>query len=204
MTTETVVKKKETILCKLHYKKISAPINLTALSEVFSLQRYSSILGGNDSKSNSDRFSCWMAEPREIFEFRAGQKDPFTKLQKTLDKYKLEDGFENKLPKGIFCGGWAGYFGYELGRYIEKLPATTTDDLRMPLIHLCFYDKVIVYDHIEKTLWILILQLPDDTETVQEKIGWMEKLLKRKHRNYQICASYLASPKKNTRRSNVK
>ncbi len=177
MTTETVVKKKETTLCKLHYKKISAPINPAALSEVFSRQKHPAILGGNDSKSDSDRFSCWMAEPKEIFEFRAGQKDPFSKLQKTLDKYKLEDGFGNKLPKGIFCGGWAGYFSYELGRYIEKLPATTTDDLRMPLIHLCFYDKVIAYDHIEKTSWVLILQLSEDTETPQEKFGRLEKLL---------------------------
>ena len=177
MTTEIVVQTKETTLCKLHYKKISAPINPAALSEVFSRQKHPSILGGNDSKSDSDRFSCWMAEPKEIFEFRAGQKDPFTKLQKTLDKYKLEDSFENKSPKGIFCGGWAGYFSYELGRYIEKLPAATTDDLRMPLIHLCFYDKVIAYDHIEKTSWVLILQLSEDTETPQEKIGWLEKLL---------------------------
>ena len=29
------------------------------------------------------------------------------------------------LPKGIFIGGWVGYFSYELGRYIEKLPATS-------------------------------------------------------------------------------
>jgi para-aminobenzoate synthetase component I len=177
MTTETVVKTKETILCKLHYKKISATINPAALSEVFSRQQHPAILGGNDSKSNSDRFSFWMAEPKEIFEFRAGQKDPFSKLQKAIDKYKLKDGFENKLPKGIFCGGWAGYFGYELGRYIEKLPATTTDDLRMPLIHLCFYDRVIAYDHIEKTSWVFILQLSEDTETPQEKFGQMERLL---------------------------
>jgi para-aminobenzoate synthetase component 1 len=99
-----------------------------------------SILGGNIARKDADRFSYWSGCSKEIFEFRAGQKEPFAKLQKALDKYKLEEQ-ETALPKGIFRGGWVGYFSYELGRYIEKLPETTIDDLQMPLIRLCFYDR---------------------------------------------------------------
>ncbi len=200
MTTGIAVKTDEIILCKLHYKKISVPINFHALNDVFSRQKYSSILGGNNAKIDSDRFSYWMAWPKEIFEFRAGQKDPFVKLQKAIDKYKLESDAERgnieyrmsnaevrsnirhtsdepHLPKGVFCGGWVGYFSYELGRYIEKLPATTIDDLRMPLIRLCFYDRLIAYDHIDKTCRLIVLQLPNDNETLQEKIDQLEELL---------------------------
>ena len=177
MTTETVAGTDKDILCKLHLRKIHTSINLPALSEIFARLGASSILGGNNAKKDADRFSYWTAEPREIFEFRAGQEDPFGKLAQVLDKYKLERDCENDLPKGIFCGGWVGYFGYELGRYIEKLPETTIDDLKMPLIRLCFYDRLICYDHIDRTCWLIALQLPNDVEKPDEKLAGLEQLL---------------------------
>jgi len=172
----TVAANNKCILCKLHYKKIRAPINLPALNEIFAGLKGASIIGGNTAKKDADRFSYWAAEPKDVFEFRAGQKEPFEKLQKALDKYKPERDCENDLPKGIFRGGWVGYFGYELGRYIERLPETTIDDLQMPLIRLCFYDKLICYDHIEQTCWLIVLQLPDDVEKPEEKLAALEKL----------------------------
>ncbi|MCH7558459.1 MAG: anthranilate synthase component I family protein [Planctomycetes bacterium] len=185
MTTVTVAKTDKRILCRLHYKKICASIDLPALSEMFSGLKSASILGGNPAKADADRFSYWAAEPKEIFEFRAGQKEPFGKLQKKLDKYKLVDsrfrgndkGWDDDLPKGIFCGGWIGYFSYELGRYIEKLPETTTDDLQMPLIRLCFYDRLIAYDHIEGACWLIALQLSNDSEKIEDKLTTLEQLL---------------------------
>ncbi len=185
--TSIVTAKDRSILCRLHYKRISAPANLSGLSEVFAGLESPSILGGNTAKKDSDRFSYWAAEPVEIFEFKSGESEPFEKLYNTLNKYKLMDsrfrgndiGRDIKLPKGIFCGGWIGYFGYEFGRYIEKLPATTLDDFETPLVRLCFYDRLIVYDHIEDGFWLIALQLPDDIEGPDEKIAALEKLLAR-------------------------
>ncbi len=197
MTAGAVAKTDNLILCKLHYKKICAFIDLPALSEMFSRLKSASILGGNPAKADADRFSYWAAEPKEVFEFKAGQKEPFGKLQKVLDKYKIEErkGISNieyrtrndegcDLPKGIFCGGWVGYFSYELGRYIERLPETTIDDLQMPLIRLCFYDRLIAYDHIEGTFWLIALQLPSDSEKPQEKLGALEQLLTESQKNH--------------------
>jgi len=192
MTTGTVACKTKSITCKLHYKKISALINLPALSETFAGLKSAAILGGNSSKKDADRFSYWAAEPKEVFEwhkpsltgFRAGQKELFGKLQYALDKYKLytdlrlqTQDLRPNLPKEIFLGGWIGYFSYELGRYIEKLPETTIDDLKMPLIRLCFYDRLICYDHLEEAYWLIALQLPDDVESPQEKLKSLEQLL---------------------------
>jgi len=165
------------ILCKLHRRKIHTSIDLPALSEIFARLESPSILGGNGAKKNADRFSCWCACPKEVFEFRTGEKKPFEKLQHLLNRYKLEEERENGLPKGVFCGGWVGYFSYELGRYIERLPETTIDDIRMPLIRLCFYDRVICYDHIEKDFWLIALELPDDVEKAVEKLAGLEQLL---------------------------
>ncbi|NQT02172.1 MAG: anthranilate synthase component I family protein [Planctomycetes bacterium] len=186
MTAGAVAKTDNLILCKPHCKEIRVPIDLPALSERFANLKSASILGGNPAKADADRFSYWAAEPKEIFEFKTGQKDPFGKLQKVLNKYKLVDSRlrgndkeeNHKPPKGIFCGGWIGYFSYELGRYIEKLPETTIDDLKMPLIRLCFYDRLIAYDHIEGSVWLIALELPGEIEKPQDKLAFLEQLLR--------------------------
>jgi para-aminobenzoate synthetase component 1 len=178
MTTNTETVNRKSIACKLHYKKIEAAINLPALNKTFAKLQSASILGGNTA---AGRFSYWAAEPKEIFEFRFGQENPFGKLQKTLTKYKMDSRLcgndRENLPKGIFCGGWLGYFGYELGRYIEKLPHRSIYDIDIPLIRLCFYDKLICYDHLENNCIPLALQLPDDNQEPEEKLAYLEKLL---------------------------
>ena len=90
MTTGTIAAKNRSIICKLHCKKIGASVNLPALSEVFAGLENPSILGGNRAKADADGFSYWAAEPRDVFESRTGTDDPFEKLQRALDKYKLE------------------------------------------------------------------------------------------------------------------
>ena len=180
----TVTADRKIAFCKVHFKKFSGRASLSAVSEIFSRRKSASILGGNAAVNG---FSYWMAEPKEIFEFKMGEKNPFEKLQKILTKYKKGEilplrfaqgqNDRRELPKGVFCGGWVGYFGYELGRYIERLPQTTTDDLKMPLIRLCFYDRLICYDHIENAFLLIALQLPDDSEEPAEKLAMLERIL---------------------------
>ena len=186
MTTETVARTDKHTFCKLHYKKVCALIDLPALTELFAARSSPSILGGNMAKKEADGFSYWAAEPKEVFEFHAGQKNPFGKLQKTLAKYKLEKDYTGNLPKGIFRGGWIGYFSYDLGRYIEPTAfegsGAIIDDLRTPLIRLCFYDKVIACDHLEKVFLLIALELPNDTERPEEKLDGLEQLLNKSSR----------------------
>lgn len=177
MTVATVSAKDRCLYCKLHTRKVRAPIKLAALSQIFARLKLPVILGGNSAKTDTNRFSYWAAEPREVFEFKTGQKNPFEKLQQVLGKYKLEENSTNSLPKGIFCGGWAGFLAYELGRFIERVSETTIDDLKMPLVRLCFYDKLICYDHIEDNCRLIALELPDDTAGPAEKLAALEKLL---------------------------
>ena len=102
MTTATIAEKKQNVNCKLHCRKILTSVNLPALGELFARLKSPSILGGNAAKKDADRFSYWAAEPKEVFEFQTGQKNPFEKLQYALDKYKLGKNYQNDLPKGIF------------------------------------------------------------------------------------------------------
>lgn len=180
MTTATIITHcAETISCKLFCKKARIPAPLPALTKTFAALQGASILGGNASKANADGFSYWAAEPKEVFEFRAADDRPFEKLQNALEKYTIKRTGRACLPKGMPAGGWIGYFGYELGSYIEKLPETTIDDLRMPLVRLCFYDRLIAYDHKSGQFWLVALELPDDIGGPEKKLARLEMLLER-------------------------
>jgi len=163
--------------CKLHAKEIRASVDLACVSQVFAGLRSVSILGGNAAQAQAEKFSYWAAEPKEIFEFRAGQKDPFARLQKVFGKYRLADDRRDALPSGIFPGGWVGYFSYELGQYIERLPSTAEEDIGMPLIRLCFYDRLIAYDHAEGVFRLIALELPGESGPAEEKLAGLERLL---------------------------
>jgi len=82
--------------------------------------------------------------------FRIGKRlrweddNPFNTLRRTLSLFHV-DTDPSWIP---FKGGLIGYFGYELGRHVEKVPRTTTDDLQIPDMLIGFYDTVIAYDHI--------------------------------------------------------
>jgi para-aminobenzoate synthetase component 1 len=147
-----------------------------AISETFAGRPSASILGANPAVIDGGGFSYWAAEPRDVFEFTAAQTDPFPKLESVLGRYRLTHGpadpERTDLPaSGMFCGGWIGYFSYDLGRYIERLPQRAVDDLHTPLIRLCFYDRVIAYDHRSDVFWLMALELPDDSEKPAEKIA---------------------------------
>jgi para-aminobenzoate synthetase component 1 len=152
---------------------------LDAVSEIFASRQSASILGANSATISGEGFSYWAAEPREVFEFDSQQTAPFERLHRVLSKYKLVG--DEETSDGMFRGGWIGYFGYELGRYIERLPQTTTDDLKMPLIRLCFYDRLVAYDHNRGVFWLIALERPDDEESPEQKLAWLEQRLQESH-----------------------
>jgi para-aminobenzoate synthetase component 1 len=70
--------------------------------------------------------------------------DPFAILEEHLSLHKK---YSLKLP---FIGGALGFFNYDLGRYIEKIPNKATDDLSLPDMAMGIYSWVIVVDHKNK------------------------------------------------------
>ena len=68
------------------------------------------------------------------------------------------------LPR--FCGGLAGYFGYDAVRYIEKKLANTAprDDLGLPDIQLLLTEEVAVIDNLAGKLYLIIYADPSKAE----------------------------------------
>src|SRR6267154_1796133 len=57
------------------------------------------------------------------------------------------------LPR--FCGGAVGYAGYDAVRYVERLPNPPPDDRHLPDLCFAFYDRMVIFDHINKTLSVV-------------------------------------------------
>jgi para-aminobenzoate synthetase component 1 len=167
----------KTVYCKPQIKPANSIVPLDSLVEVVARKSLPAVLGGNHSV---DGQSIFAAEPVEVFEFSLEQDEPFDKLSSILSKYQLEDA--SGLQSGLFCGGWIGFFGYELGRFIEKLPARVVGDLGFPIIRLCFYDKAILYDHHTEKFSLLALECCGQDQPLQEKFlilsDWLEEAKK--------------------------
>ncbi|MEK6222851.1 MAG: anthranilate synthase component I family protein, partial [Chloroflexota bacterium] len=101
--------------------------------------------------------------------------DPFNILQDLLQKYRL-DPYPDLPP---FQTGAAGYFGYDLGQHIEKLPRPRMDDMKFPDMALGFYDVIVAFDLFQFRSWIVSSGFPEKDahkrlKKRQERIEWMK------------------------------
>jgi anthranilate synthase component 1 len=74
--------------------------------------------------------------------------DPLQLLEEKLAAYRAPH--LPGLPR--FCGGAVGYAGYDAVRYVEHLPHPPPDDRHLPDLCFAFYDRMVIFDHINKTI----------------------------------------------------
>ena len=93
--------------------------------------------------------------------------DPFTLVQQQL-------GAARRNLVGVpFCGGAIGYFAYDLGRRIEKLPDLAHDDIGTPDLAVGFYDWCVIVDHHQRRSWLFGA---DQSETTSAEWGGLQGL----------------------------
>jgi anthranilate synthase component I len=54
-------------------------------------------------------------------------------------------------------GGAVGYAGYDVVRYAEHLPNAPLDDRGLPDLAFGFYDRMIVFDNVDKTMYVVVM-----------------------------------------------
>src|SRR5205823_6467975 len=77
-----------------------------------------------------------------------GHPDPLRLLEERLALYRAPH--VPGLPR--FCGGAVGYAAYDTVRYVERLPHPPPDDRGLPDLCFAFYDRMVIFDHISKTI----------------------------------------------------
>ena len=75
--------------------------------------------------------------------------NPFDALREILNRFQSQP-----LPADLPFIGGVGYFGYPLRCFIEELPSTTHDDLKLPDCYFAFYDTVVAFDHLSNTVYL--------------------------------------------------
>jgi para-aminobenzoate synthetase component 1 len=76
-------------------------------------------------------------------------EDPFSLLRRELGATANPFG---ELP---FAGGAVGYFGYDLGRRLEKLPEHAADAENVGDMAIGIYDWAVVVDHLQGRSWLV-------------------------------------------------
>jgi len=81
------------------------------------------------------------------------------------------------LPR--FCGGLAGYFGYDTVRYIEHKLANSTpkDDLHLPDIQLLLTEELAVIDNLAGKLYLIVYANTDHPDAYQKSQQRLQLLL---------------------------
>jgi anthranilate synthase component 1 len=120
---------------------------------------FESVIGGE----KVGRFSFLGSEPFLRFEARGPEvtvtpaggaptrrtsADPFRDLETILSEYRSVH--LPGLPR--FVGGAVGYAAYDAVRYVERLPDAPPDDRGLPDLSFSLYDRMVVFDHIRKTV----------------------------------------------------
>ncbi|MBA4543370.1 MULTISPECIES: aminodeoxychorismate synthase component I [Thermoactinomyces] len=120
---------------------------------------YAFWLDGNRLAPGLSRYSFMGANPSFLVRVQSGKiewihqntvqadtGDPFQAIQKLLDEHQTPAGTGKPFP---FIGGLVGYFGYEMNRFIEKLPDLPEDPTQAPVSWWMFADQVLIYDQLE-------------------------------------------------------
>jgi para-aminobenzoate synthetase component 1 len=166
-------------------KEVSTQASAIEIYEMFCLEPNSAILDSNMNAGEMGRYSFIVHDPFLTFASK-GRKviitketgveiiedtDPLKELRQLLKKYKMPRHPE--LPP--FLGGAVGYFSYDLGYLLEKLPRKSVDDHGIPDIYLGFYDTVVIMDHQEHKTYLASTGFPE-TEDLKRRIRAEQRL----------------------------
>jgi anthranilate synthase component 1 len=149
------------------YKEILADME-TPVSAFFKMNssKYSFLLESIEGGEKWARYTFLGFNPSIIFKSKGntihiinGQNEeelinvtsPLNKLKEFMEGYKpvKTDG----LPR--FFGGAVGYLGYDMARFFEELPDSTTDDLNLNDSLFMITDSILIFDNLKQTLKVV-------------------------------------------------
>lgn len=155
-------------------EEINVDMNPHEVYSLFKVEKDSIFLDSSKEESEFSNYSFIGLNPFKKFTsygediYINGEKlrgEPFFELEKLLSEYKIENNSE--IP---FLGGAIGYFSYDIGRTIEKIPSTAKEDVKIPDSYFLFYNNVIIFDLRKRKSYVTSLGINEKKEDSIEKI----------------------------------
>jgi len=117
------------------------------------------------------RYTIFGKNPDKIWEFN--NKSSYLIINKSKKKIrgdpdkiieKIIEDFKFKTPVGLppICSLISGYFSYDSIRYIEKIPNTCKDDLKLPDVRLLRPRTLVIHDNLKKKIFYIINTFSDE------------------------------------------
>jgi len=151
-------------------EEVFTPLTAPELFELIKDRPYSFFLDSGMDTQRLGRYSFLGSEPFLVMNSRGseitlvrGQEhktqhgNPFDTIGKLLKLYKL-DYCPAPVP---FVGGAVGYFSYDLCHFVEHLPSTAINDLKLPECYFAFYDVIFAFDHLEGRAYLVATGFPE-------------------------------------------
>jgi para-aminobenzoate synthetase component 1 len=123
------------------------------------------LLKSSTLKHENNRFDILVAEPVATVQTygelskihydgaeETRSDDPFTLINDLIAEKIGHTDLETEWP---FLGGALGYFAYDLGRRVERIPETANHDIAAPDMAIGIYDWALMVDHQQKKAVII-------------------------------------------------
>jgi len=152
-------------------KKIQNDDEILNLIDNFLVEKNSFIFESVEKGKIRGRYTIFGKDPDKIWEFSNENSYLIkNKIKKKIkgkpDKIleKIIEEFKFKTPSNLppICSLLSGYFSYDSIRYIEKIPDTCKDDLKIPDVRLLRPKTVIIHDNLKKKIFYIINVFKDE------------------------------------------
>ena len=164
--------KKNQVLYKI--KKVKNDIEIIKLIDDFLVEKNSFIFESVEKGKIKGRYTIFGRNPDKIWEFNNNygyliQNKKKIKIKGNPEKLieKIIEDFKFKTPSILppISSLISGYFSYDSIRYIEKIPNTCKDDLKLPDVRLLRPRTLIIYDNLKKKIFYIINVFNDEKIT---------------------------------------
>jgi para-aminobenzoate synthetase component 1 len=96
--------------------------------------------------------------------------DPFHLFGAALEFYSMKS---HQFPTSLW--GAMGYFSYDAAHCIERLPKSTVDDLKMPIMEMAYYRDFLIFDYQKEKAFMIQADTGKGCSDPQEMIELFEK-----------------------------
>lgn len=110
-----------------------------------------SFLGSNPSQIFWSKNNTVTTVKNGVTQQRHNVEDPFEELRKLMGEFQPVS--VEGLPR--FHGGAVGFLTYDMVRFFEDLPDSTSDDLQMPDCFFMITDTILVFDHVNHKIKVV-------------------------------------------------